>query len=157
MMLIPIFCYFIQCRKKQHVYIFAWLVSRWSRGPGERKLCMAFMALEKAFWAKAIVWSQPGHNASPQVSVINDLKGTKECRNKQLLSGKRSNSSKENASVVKTPSSVSLVKISLKPQPPDQLAPKGWWCWPLLTCVTPINSSLDSVDCPTPSWTCTFP
>ena len=60
-----------------------------------------------------------------QVSVINDLKGTKECRKKQLLSGKRCNDSKDTISVVKTPSSVSMVKISLKPQPPDQMEAKG--------------------------------
>ena len=62
--------------------------------------------------------------ALEQVSVINDLKGTKECRNKGLLSGKRSNNSKDNI-VVKTPSSVSAVKINLKAQPQDQLEPKG--------------------------------
>lgn len=48
-----------------------------------------------------------------QVPVINDLKGTKECRNK-LLSGRRSNDSKDNAAVVKAPSSISTVKTSLK-------------------------------------------
>ena len=48
-----------------------------------------------------------------QVSVINDFKGTKECRNNDL-SGKRSNDGKDNISVVKTPGSVSVVKISLK-------------------------------------------
>ena len=37
-------------------------------------------------------------------SVISDLKGIKECRNTQLLSGRRSNSSKDNLSVVNTPS-----------------------------------------------------
>ena len=37
------------------------------------------------------------------VSVINNLKGTKECRNKQLLLGRRINNSKNNVSVVKTP------------------------------------------------------
>ena len=52
--------------------------------------------------------------ALEQVSVINDLKGTKECRNTQLLAGKRSNSSKDNLPVVKTPSFVSVIKISLK-------------------------------------------
>ena len=36
-----------------------------------------------------------------EVSVSNDLKGTKECRNKRLL-GKRSNSGKDNILVVKT-------------------------------------------------------
>lgn len=49
-----------------------------------------------------------------QVSVIKDLKGTKECSNKALLSGKKSNNSKDNVSLVKTPSSLSIVKISLK-------------------------------------------
>ena len=48
-----------------------------------------------------------------QVSVINDLKGTKECRNK-LLSDKRNNNSKGILSVVKTSSSVSMRNISLK-------------------------------------------
>ena len=48
-----------------------------------------------------------------QVSVINDLKGIKECMNKQLLLGKRSNNRKDSISDVKTPSSVSMVKISL--------------------------------------------
>ena len=57
----------------------------------------------------------PGHNpCSWIVSVISDLKGTKECRDKQLLSGERSNNSKDNVSVVKTQGSVSMVKISLK-------------------------------------------
>ena len=51
--------------------------------------------------------------ALEQVSVIKDLKGTKECRNK-LLSSKRSDNSKDNVSVVKTPSSVSMVKMSLQ-------------------------------------------
>ena len=41
------------------------------------------------------------------------------------ISGRRSNNSKNNLAVVKTLNSVSLVKISLKPQPPDQLEPKG--------------------------------
>ena len=70
-----------------------------------------------------------------QVSVINDLKGTKECRNKGQLSGERNNKSKDNISVVKTPSSLSLVKTNLKlcfgcfaefkSQQPDQLESKG--------------------------------
>lgn len=49
-----------------------------------------------------------------QVSVVNDLKGTKEGRNKQLLGGKKSNNSKDYISIVKTSSSLSVVKISLK-------------------------------------------
>ena len=36
--------------------------------------------------------------------VISDLKGIKEFRNTQLLSGRKSNSSKDNLSVVNTPS-----------------------------------------------------
>ena len=52
-------------------------------------------------------------SALEQVSVLNDLKETKEYRNK-LLSDKRSNNSKDNKSAVQTPSSVSVVKISLK-------------------------------------------
>lgn len=52
--------------------------------------------------------------ALEQVSVIKDLKRTKECRKKALLSGKKSNNSKNNISLVKTPSSVSIAKISLK-------------------------------------------
>ena len=52
--------------------------------------------------------------ALEQVSVINDLKETKECRNKRLLPGKSSNNSKDNIAGVKTPSPVSMVKISLK-------------------------------------------
>ena len=66
------------------------------------------------------------------------------------LLGKRSNHSKDNISVVKTPSSVSVVKISLKSSTTDQLEPKGWWCWPFLTPVTLTNESLDSVDHPIP-------
>ena len=49
-----------------------------------------------------------------QVSAMTGLKGMKECRNKGLLLGKRKNNSKENVLLVKTPSSVSLVKMSLK-------------------------------------------
>ena len=49
-----------------------------------------------------------------QVSIINNLKATEKCRNKQLFSGKKSNHSKNNMSVGKTPSSVPMVKISLK-------------------------------------------
>ena len=52
--------------------------------------------------------------AVEQVSVIKDLKGTKECSNKALLSGKKSNNSKDKISLVKTTSSLSIVKISLK-------------------------------------------
>jgi len=52
--------------------------------------------------------------AFEQVSVINGLQGKKESRNKGLFSSKRINNNKDNASVVKTPSSVSTVKISLK-------------------------------------------
>lgn len=36
------------------------------------------------------------------VSVIKDIEGTKECRDKGLLSGKRSNKRKDAASVLKT-------------------------------------------------------
>ena len=46
--------------------------------------------------------------ALEQVSVINDLKGTKECRNKQLFSGKRNNESKGDILLIKTPNSVSV-------------------------------------------------
>ena len=46
--------------------------------------------------------------------VIIDLKGTKECRNKGLLSVMGDNSSKDVISVVKIPSFVLVVKISLK-------------------------------------------
>ena len=53
--------------------------------------------------------------ALEQVSVINDLliMILREQKNK-LLSGKRSKDSKDTKSVVKTPSSVPVVKISLK-------------------------------------------
>ena len=30
-------------------------------------------------------------------------------------------------------------------QPPDQLEPKGWWCWLFLTLMTSTNQSFDSV------------
>ena len=56
--------------------------------------------------------------APEQISVISDLKGTKEQR---LLSGKRGNKSKENKLGVKFPSSVSKIKICLKLNHPDQL------------------------------------
>ena len=63
--------------------------------------------------------SEPDFNASPeQISVISDLKGTKE---QKLSSGKRSNNSKENKLGVKFPSSVSKIKICLKLDHPDQL------------------------------------
>ena len=79
--------------------------------------------------------SQPDHKAPGQVSVI-----------MFLLSGKRKNKSKDATSVVKTPSSVSAVTISLKYSTVDQLEPKGWWHWPFLALVTSINQSLDSID-----------
>ena len=47
--------------------------------------------------------------------------------------------SKDNRSVVRTPSSVSVGKISLKFQPPGHPEPEGRWCWPLLTLLTSIN------------------
>ena len=43
-----------------------------------------------------------------------ELKGTKECRNKWVSSGKGSNNSKDKKSSVKTPSCISMVKKSLK-------------------------------------------
>ena len=49
--------------------------------------------------------------ALEQVSAVMILR---EQRNKQLLPDKVSNNSKDNKSVVKTPGSVSMVKISLK-------------------------------------------
>ena len=49
-----------------------------------------------------------------QVSVVSDLQGTNECRKIQLSSGRRSNNSKDNRSVVKFPSSVSVMKSNLK-------------------------------------------
>lgn len=58
-------------------------------------------------------------------SVTTDLKGIEEWRNKGLLQGKRSDNSKDDVPVLKTPSSVSLVKISLNAQPPDQTEPEG--------------------------------
>lgn len=48
--------------------------------------------------------------ALEQISVIMILREQKD----KLLTGKRSNNSKDNKAVVKTPSSVSTVKISLK-------------------------------------------
>ena len=45
--------------------------------------------------------------------------------NVELLLGKRSNNSKDNTPVVKTHSSISVIKISLYAQPQDQLEPKG--------------------------------
>ena len=51
--------------------------------------------------------------ALKQASVINDLKGRKDCRH-EGKAVKRNNNSKDNVSVVKTPSSVSIVKISRK-------------------------------------------
>ena len=52
--------------------------------------------------------------ALEQISVINDLMGTKKHRNSALSSSKISNNSKDNILVIKTLSSVSMVKISLK-------------------------------------------
>lgn len=40
-----------------------------------------------------------------QVSVVNNFKGTKECRNKKLLTGQRNNHIRDNKSVTKTLSS----------------------------------------------------
>ena len=59
--------------------------------------------------------------ALEQVSVINNLKGR--MQKQKLSSGKRSNSSKDNISVVNYPSSISMVKINSRPQPPNQLEP----------------------------------
>ena len=49
-----------------------------------------------------------------QVSVINGLKGTNECINNGMLTGKRNNKSKNITSVAKTLSSLLMVKTSLK-------------------------------------------
>ena len=49
-----------------------------------------------------------------QVSVINGLKGTKECINNRLLTGKRNNKSKNIRSITKTLSSLLMAKTSLK-------------------------------------------
>ena len=53
----------------------------------------------------------------------------KECKNKPLFSGKRSNNSKDIFAM--------LIKVFKDPQfcfnVKDQLEPKGWWCWPFLT------------------------
>ena len=43
----------------------------------------------------------------------------------QKLSGKKTNSSKDNTSVVKIPSSLLMEKSSSRPQPPDLLKPKA--------------------------------
>ena len=60
-----------------------------------------------------------------QVSVISDLQGTKECRKIQLSSSRRNNNSKDNRSVVKFPSSISIMKSNLSAQPPGLLEPCG--------------------------------
>ena len=57
--------------------------------------------------------SLPTVLAFEQVSVINGLQGVKKSRNKGLFSSKRINNNKDKVSVVKAPSSVSMVKISL--------------------------------------------
>ena len=49
---------------------------------------------------------------SPWKGLSNNLKGTKEGRNKQLLGGKKSNTIKDVISVVKTSSSLSMLKIN---------------------------------------------
>ena len=49
-----------------------------------------------------------------QVSVINGLKGTKECINNRLLTGKRNNKSKNIRSITKTLSSLLMAKTNLK-------------------------------------------
>ena len=70
------------------------------------------------------------------VSVVNDFKATKECKNKQLLPSQGDNHirvSEDNGTVVKTHSSVSKAKISLKHifelfcriQPPPHLTPQS--------------------------------
>ena len=67
------------------------------------------------FWTNPFCdLSLPTVLAFEQVSVISGLQGTKGSRNKGLFSSKRINNNKDNASVVKTPSSASMVKISLK-------------------------------------------
>ena len=84
------------------------------------------------------------------ISVINNLKGKRESKNKWWLSGKRINNNKDNKSAVKIPSSDTMEKIilrhiielfgSIQPplsaQSPDQPEPKEWWCWPFLTLMT---------------------
>ena len=49
-----------------------------------------------------------------------------------LLLVKRSNNRRDNVFVVKTPSSLLMILTSSSPWP-DQLEPKGRWCWPFLT------------------------
>ena len=78
-------------------------------------------------------WSQC---LSLNKSLMNDLKGKKECRNNWLLSGKRSNKSKDNKSFIKTPSSVSVVKISLKCSTTRQT---GTWGMMMLTFSNPCD------------------
>ena len=87
-------------------------VSRWGRGSLEKRnqAWLSWHKRPKPFCDLSLATVL----ALEQVSVINNLKVTKECRNKGLLSGKRSNNSKDNKSVVKTPSSISMVKMSLK-------------------------------------------
>ena len=77
---------------------------RWGGGvPGEKELAIAF-------WHKSHLWYKPGQVLDlEQISVIMFLK-----KQNKLFSGKRNSNSKDNKSVVKTPSSVSVVKIGLK-------------------------------------------
>ena len=49
-----------------------------------------FLDITEAIWGLSLVTIL----ALELVSVTSDLKGTKECRNKQLFSGKRNNESK---------------------------------------------------------------
>ena len=75
-------------------------------------------------------------------------KAKKEFRTQWFFSGKRSNNTKNNKSVVKTPSSVPVVKIAWNPHPPDQLEPEKRY-WPFLSLIISVSQSLDSVDlCP---------
>ena len=60
-----------------------------------------------------------------QVSVINALKGTKEHRDERLLSGGRSNESKDNKAIVKTPSPASTGRISLNHSTSRSTGTKG--------------------------------
>ena len=72
---------------------------------------MTLLIQEESFWPKPFCdLSLATRLALEQVSVIMILREQKD----KLLSGMRSNNSKDNKSVVKTPSSVSVVKISLK-------------------------------------------
>ena len=61
------------------------IISRKGRGsPEKREPGMAFLTQENPFWPKPFCdLNLATKLALEQVSVINDLKGTKECRNKE--------------------------------------------------------------------------